>query len=150
VAGMSATPSFTDPGLEPATTYRYQVRASNTAGVSPVSATVTATTNSTSTGGCTATATVQSEWDQGYVIQVEVAPTGGPITGWAITFTLPAGHQLVNFWNAIVEVDGQVVTARNGPHNGNLSPGQVAGWGFQASRPSGSGLPPEFTCTATS
>jgi endoglucanase len=145
--GTSTTPSFTNSGLAAGTTFRYQVTASNPAGTSAPSAAVTATTNQVGTGGCTASDTVQSEWSQGYILQVEVAPAGAPITGWTVEFTLPAGHLLVNSWNADVEVDGQSVTATNLPHNGNLAPGQVAGWGFQASR--SGGLPPtDFTCTA--
>ncbi|HEY8471888.1 MAG TPA: glycoside hydrolase family 9 protein [Natronosporangium sp.] len=145
--GTSTTPSFTDSGLPASSTFRYRVIATNAAGASQPSATVTATTGEVGPAGCSATASVQSEWDQGYVLQVTVAPTGGPISGWTVEFTLPAGHQIANSWNADVDVNGQSVTASDVGHNGNLSPGQTASWGFQATR--GGGSPPaEFTCTA--
>jgi chitodextrinase len=148
--GMTASTSFTDTGLAPETTYRYQVTAHNTAGVSPASDTVTvATAPETGGEGCTATATVQSQWDQGYVMQVEVAPTAGAITGWTVSFALPSGHQIANSWNANVASASQPVTATNLSHNGNVAPGQVVGWGFQAGRPGGTSVPTQFTCTAS-
>jgi endoglucanase len=148
--GTTTGTSFTNTGLAAGTTFRYQVTASNTAGASPPSATVTATTSTTGTGGCTATAAVQSQWDQGYVLQVSVAPTTAAITGWTVTFTLPSGQQISNHWNANVVSASQPVTATNLPHNGGLAPGQTAGWGFQASRPnSGSAIPTALTCTAS-
>ncbi|MFD2353903.1 fibronectin type III domain-containing protein [Nonomuraea ferruginea] len=62
-AGTSATTSFTDTGLTAGTTYRYQVRARDAAGnVSPVSNTVQITTQGGTTGACSATPTVQSQW----------------------------------------------------------------------------------------
>jgi len=91
---------------------------------------------------------VQTQWGQGYVIQVSVAPTSGAINGWTVSFTLPSGHQVTNSWNADVTTTGQSVTAENLGHNGALNPGQSAGWGFQASR-SGTALPASYTCTAS-
>jgi endoglucanase len=151
VGAATTGTSFTDTGLTAGATFRYQVTASNAVGTSPPSAIVTATTSSVGTGACAGTATVQSQWAQGYVMQVQVTPSGGAISGWTVTFTLPAGQQLGNSWNADVDVDGQVVTARNLPHNGALGPGQSTDWGFQATRPSsGSATPPTaFACTAS-
>lgn len=98
-------------------------------------------------GGCTATVTVQSQWGQGYVAQVQVSPSGGAIQGWTVTLTLPSGHQVSNHWNAEVATTGQVLTAQNLSYNGNLAPGQSAEWGFQAGR-SDTALPSQATCTA--
>jgi endoglucanase len=147
--GTATGTSFTNAGLAAGSTFRYQITASNGAGASPPSATVTATTGPAGTGGCTATATVESQWDQGYVMQVVVAPTTAAITGWTVSFTLPSGQQVANSWNANVVSASQPATATNLPHNGSLAPGQTVGWGFQAGRPSGSAVPTAFTCTAS-
>ena len=78
---------------------------------------------------------MQSEWDQGYVLQVVVRNTGNSqLNGWTATATLPAGHQVVNGWNANLTTSGQTVTASSLDWNGNLAPGQEATFGFQASR----------------
>jgi hypothetical protein len=113
------------------------------------SPTATASPTPTPEGGegCTATATVQSQWDQGYVWQVQVTPTGGAISGWTVTVTLPGGHAIGNDWNADVSISGQEVTAGNLSWNGNVGAGQSAEWGFQASRPAGSGLPTGLSCS---
>lgn len=153
VATVSGT-TFTDTGLPSEATFRYQVTASNPAGTSPASDPVTATTDADDGGtgpgdGCTATATVQSQWGQGYVMQVQVAPDGGTINGWTVGFALPSGHEIVNHWGAGLSGTGPDRTATNLDYNGNLSPGQAADWGFQASRPGGTELPTEFRCTAS-
>ncbi|MEU4405921.1 cellulose binding domain-containing protein [Streptosporangium sp. NPDC023963] len=151
-AGTSATTSFTDTGLAPSTTYRYQVRARDAAGnTSPVSNTAEVTTRpGTSTGACTAVPTVQTQWSTGYVIQpLTVTNTGtSAITGWTVTFTLPAGHTLTGSWNGTTTVSGQTVTVRNVGHNGDLAPGAAtAGVGFQVSRPNGdTALPSGYAC----
>ncbi|WP_246089929.1 fibronectin type III domain-containing protein [Nonomuraea deserti] len=150
--GTSATTSYNDTGLTPDTTYRYQVRARDAAGnTSPVSNTAQITTRpGTSTGGCTAEATVQTQWGTGYVIQpLTVTNTGtATITGWTVTFTLPAGHTLTGSWNGTTTVSGQTVTIRNAGHNGTLAPGAATGGvGFQVSRPDGNtALPSGYTC----
>ncbi|SDK34684.1 fibronectin type III domain-containing protein [Nonomuraea jiangxiensis] len=151
-AGTSATTSFNDTGLTPSTTYRYQVRARDAAGnTSPVSNTVSVTTApGTSTGACTAAATVQTQWATGYVVQpLTITNTGtATITGWTVTFTLPAGHTLTGSWNATTTVSGQTVTIRNVGHNGTLAPGAATtSVGFQVSRPNGNtALPSGYTC----
>ncbi|MCK2214695.1 cellulose binding domain-containing protein [Actinomadura sp. ATCC 31491] len=151
-AGASATTSFTDTGLTPGTTYRYQVRARDAAGnLSPVSNTVQVTTQpGTPTGGCAAVPTVQTQWSTGYVIQPLTITNTGTTTmnGWTVTFTLPAGHTLTGSWNGTVSVSGQTVTVRNVGYNGTLAPGAATTtFGFQAGRPSGdASFPSGYTC----
>ncbi|MFC4009556.1 fibronectin type III domain-containing protein [Nonomuraea purpurea] len=150
--GTSATTSYGDTGLTPSTTYRYQVRARDAAGnTSPVSNTVQVTTQpGTPTGACTAAPTVQTQWATGYVVQpLTITNTGtSTITGWTVTFTLPAGHTLTGSWNGTATVSGQSVTIRNVAHNGTLAPGAATtSVGFQASRPNGNtALPSGYTC----
>ncbi|MEV4018674.1 fibronectin type III domain-containing protein [Nonomuraea angiospora] len=151
-AGTSATTSFSDTGLTPSTTYRYQVRARDAAGnTSPVSNTAQVTTQpGTSTGTCTAVPTVQTQWATGYVIQpLTITNTGtSTINGWTVTFTLPAGHTLTGSWNGTATVSGQTVTIKNAGHNGTLAPGAATtSVGFQATRPNGNtALPSGYTC----
>ena len=150
-AGTSATASFTNTGLAANTIYRYQVRARDAAGnASGFSGTITVTTaNGGGGGGCAATLTAQGQWSNGYVIQpARVTNTGtSSISGWTVTFTLPAGHTITGSWNATLTISGQTVTARGGGHNSALAPGGVGEWGFQASRPNGNtALPGPASC----
>ncbi|MFB4275935.1 MULTISPECIES: endo-1,4-beta-xylanase [unclassified Nonomuraea] len=150
--GQSTTNSITLTGLTPNTQYQVYVRARDGAGNlsanSPL-ATFTTTEGPGGGGGCTAAGTVQTQWNNGYVVQpVTVTNTGtSAITGWTVTFTLPAGHTLAGSWNATLTVSGQTVTARSAGYNGNLAPNASTSFGFQVSRPSGNTQTPSgYTC----
>lgn len=152
--GTASGTSFSNSGLSPNTTYRYQVRARDAAGnTSPVSNTVAVTTSSGGggTGTCAVTASVQSQWAGGYVLNVTVTNTGGSATsGWTVPFTLPAGHQVAGGWGASLATSGQSVTAGNLSYNGSLAPNQSATWGFQGSRPTSNNDVPTFSSCTTS
>ncbi|MFI7703793.1 endo-1,4-beta-xylanase [Nonomuraea sp. NPDC049480] len=150
--GQSTTNSITLTGLSPETPYQVYVRArdgaGNLSGNSPTAA-FTTIAGPGGNGGCTATGTVQNQWNNGYVVQpVTVTNTGTSAkSGWTVTFTLPAGHQITGSWNASLTVSGQTVTARNASHNGNLAPNAGTTFGFQAGRPNGNTQTPSgYTC----
>ncbi|MFI7453305.1 endo-1,4-beta-xylanase [Nonomuraea sp. NPDC049714] len=153
--GQSSTNSITLTGLSPQTQYQVYVRARDGAGnLSTPSATATFTT--TSGGGgpggpCTATGTVQTQWNNGYVVQpATVSNTGtSAINGWTVTFTLPAGHSLTGSWNATITTSGQTVTAKSVNHNSTLAAGAATSFGFQVSRPGGNTQTPSgYTCAS--
>lgn len=150
--GTSAGTTFTNSGLAANTSYCYRVTASNTNGTSTPSSTVTATTTGGGGGGCSATPTVQSQWQDGYVVQpVTVTNTGtSATTSWRVTFTLPSGHSIVGSWNATLSGTTGTVTATNMSYNGNLGPSANTSFGFQVSRPFGnSQVVSGFTCAAS-
>jgi hypothetical protein len=147
--GTSSTASFTDTGLSAGTTYRYRVRATNSAGTSGYSGIVNVTTSSGGGGGGGGTGSCTyhiDQWATGYVAYVTV---NGPTSGWSIGFTLGSGNSIVSSWNATITVSGTSGTATNAGYNGNLAAGQSAQWGFQGTRPSGGPLPSFPGCTAS-
>ena len=149
--GTATSNSFVNTGLTANTTYRYRVRATDAAGnVSAVSNTVTATTQTGGTaGGCSAVATIQTQWQTGYVIEpVRVTNTGtATINSWVVTFTLPAGHTITGSWNTVLTLSGQSVTARNASQNGSVAAGGNTTFGFQVARPDGNTqVPASYTC----
>jgi endo-1,4-beta-xylanase len=96
-------------------------------------------------------ATVQTQWQTGYVIEpVRVTNAGtAAINAWTVTFTLPAGHAITGSWNTSLALSGQTVVARNAGHNGTVAPGASTTFGFQVSRPSGNTqLPSGYACTS--
>ncbi|WP_188189295.1 cellulase family glycosylhydrolase [Nonomuraea sp. SYSU D8015] len=145
--GSTATNSITLTGLSPARTYQVRVRARDAAGnQSALSPAVSFTT--LAGGGCTAAGSAQSQWSTGYVAGVNVTNTSSTTkNSWTVTFTLPAGHTIVGYWNAAVTVSGQTVTAKNLSYNGTLAPNAGTGFGFQASRANGdTSLPSGYAC----
>ncbi|MFC0623442.1 cellulase family glycosylhydrolase [Kribbella deserti] len=146
--------TFTNTGLAANTSYCYRVTASNAAGTSAPSGTVTGTTTGGGDpgNGCSVVPTVQSRWDSGYVVQpVAVTNTRtSAISGWRVTFTLPAGHTIAGSWNASLSGTSGTITATNVPHNGNLPVGGKTSFGFQVNKPSGNSQSPSgFSCTAS-
>ncbi|HEX4817951.1 MAG TPA: cellulose binding domain-containing protein [Nonomuraea sp.] len=151
--GTSASPSFTNTGLSANTTYRYRVRATNSAGTSGYSGIVNVTTQSgggTGDGACAGSGSVQSQWDNGYVMLVTVTNTGtAPISGWTSSVTLPSGQQATGSWPGTLTTSGQTISQRSVSWNASLSPGQSTTWGFQATRAAGSTqVPTSFACTS--
>ncbi|TMR39201.1 1,4-beta-xylanase [Nonomuraea zeae] len=149
--GQSTTGSITLTGLTAATQYQVYVQARDGAGnvsASSQTATFTTQTGGGTGGSCTVAATTQTQWQNGYVIDpVRVTAGSSAISGWTVTFTLPAGHTVTGSWNAALTVSGQTVTAKNVGHNGNLGPGASTAFGFQVSRPNGNtSLPSGYTC----
>lgn len=148
VGGGTGT-SYTDSGLSPGTTYRYRIRARDAAGnLSPESATVTVTTlpGGGGGGGCVVTATTQTAWNNGYVIQPVTVTNRGTsaLSAWTVTFALPSGHTITGMWNASYTVSGGTVTVRS---NGALGPNASTSFGYQATRPTGNTqVPSGYTC----
>jgi hypothetical protein len=148
--GTSTTTSFTNSGLSAGATYRYRVRASNSAGSSGYSGIVNVTTPTSGGGGGggggTAGCTYHfDQWATGYVAYVTV---NGPTSGWSIPFTLGSGNTITSSWNATLTVSGTSGTATNASYNGTVAAGQSTQWGFQGTRPSGGPLPSFPGCTA--
>ncbi|GIH07649.1 hypothetical protein Rhe02_57160 [Rhizocola hellebori] len=154
LVGQPVNPPFTDTGLASASTFRYQVRARDTQNnVGPFTPVLAATTTSGGgSGGCSATLTLQTGWGNGYVMQPNTVTNTGTsaITGWTVTFALPAGHTITGSWNATVTISGQTVTARGiSGQNASLGAGASTTWGFQATRPNGNtAVPSGATCTS--
>jgi Glycosyl hydrolase family 12/Cellulose binding domain/Fibronectin type III domain len=141
--GTSTSTSFNDSGLAANTTYRYRVRATNSAGNSGYSGITNVTTQSGSSGGsCTYRF---DAWDVGFVAYVRV---NGPQSGWSIPFTLGSGSTITNSWNVTISGSGTSRTATNASYNGTIAAGQFVEWGFQGTRPAGGALPTFPGCTA--
>ncbi|GAB1820791.1 cellulase family glycosylhydrolase [Herbidospora sp. RD11066] len=137
--GTSTTNSLALTGLTASTAYTVYVRARDGAGnLSANSTSVTFTTSGGTSGGCTTTGTVQTQWGNGYVVQPVTVTNGStPRTSWTVTFTLPSGHTISGSWNANFSVSGQTVTATSMGYNGTLGAGASTSFGFQVTRPNG-------------
>jgi hypothetical protein len=142
--GTSTGTSFTDSGLSADTTYRYRVRATNSAGSSSYSAITNVTTSSGGGTGGSCTYRVDA-WDTGYVAYVQVL---GPQSGWSIPFTIGASDTIINSWNVTISGSGTNRTGSNVSYNGTIASGQSIEWGFQGNRPSGGALPTFPNCSS--
>ncbi|WP_229399535.1 GH12 family glycosyl hydrolase domain-containing protein [Micromonospora okii] len=115
----------------------------NTGGTPPI--TPPPTTPPPGTGGCAVKYTPTS-WNNGFTADVQITNTGSStISGWTLAYTLPAGQQVTNSWNATVSQSGSAVTARNFAHNGTLAPGGTANFGYQATLSGAYASPTSFT-----
>jgi mannan endo-1,4-beta-mannosidase len=135
--GTTTATTLTDPGLTPATTYRYQVTASNPAGSSPPSATLTVTTPPSGGGGGGCQITYQAaNWGghPGFTATVTVTNTSTTtITGWTAGLTYTAGQDVEEpGWNGTTTQSGAQVSTLNAAWNGTLAPNTSTSYGFNA------------------
>jgi acetylxylan esterase len=95
--------------------------------------------------GCRVTGTVNA-WNTGLTASITITNTGSTaISGWSLSFTLPAGQAITSGWNATYAPVSGAVTARNAAWNGTLAPGAPVGIGFQATHTGGTAAPTAFT-----
>jgi cellulase/cellobiase CelA1 len=98
-----------------------------------------------------ATAHLDSVWDDGFVATVTVTNTAATAIGrWSVVGTLPAGVRLVNAWSATTSLVGGTLTATNAAWNGTVAPGASTTFGLQAARSGGGTVAvPSLTCSTT-
>ncbi|MEO3858233.1 cellulose binding domain-containing protein [Acrocarpospora sp. B8E8] len=150
--GTSTTTSFTQSGVG---TFRYQIRARDTAGnasafTPPITVITPACPSPTpGTGACTAVYSQVSSWSGAFQGQVTVTNTGTtPTTGWTVTLTFPNGQQITQIWGARTSGTASPYTITNESYNGTLAPNASTTFGFLANW-SGTNNPPTTTCTRT-
>jgi hypothetical protein len=141
--------SLSDGGRAANTTYRYRVRAQNSAGTSGYSGITNCTTTGGTTttsqppppGGCSGTYQTVNSWSGGFQGAITVTNTSSStITSWRITFSL-GGASVQNFWGGRASGAAYV----NEPWNGTLSPNASTTFGFVANGAAPSSV--SVTCT---
>lgn len=147
--GTATGSSFTDTGLTPNTTYRYQARTRDAAGnLSAVSNTVTATTV-INTSGCAAAYRIVSAWGGAFQGEVTVTNTGNnPINGWRVTLTLSGAASISQIWGGRTSQTASPYTVANETWNGVLGPTATATFGFNANVAGSIGANGTVSCAA--
>ncbi|KJY43409.1 sugar hydrolase [Streptomyces sp. NRRL B-1568] len=93
--------------------------------------TLTGTAQAASVGAAFSTT---GSWSGGYTGQyVLTNSTGKELTGWKLTFDLPAGTKITSLWNGKHSVSGRSVTVESESWNGTIAPGKSVTVGFVAS-----------------
>jgi hypothetical protein len=113
-----------------------------------------ASTTSTTTGGgarsCAATASIQSQWQNGLVADLTIRNTGGSaINAWTLTWTFGGNQQITNSWGIVPTQSGASVTARNATYNGQIPVNGSTTGGYQVSFSGSPGSNSAIQCTAT-
>jgi beta-glucanase (GH16 family) len=97
-------------------------------------------------GTCSASYSVGSAWNGGFVSGVNVTAGSTPIKGWKVTMTLPSGVTITNLWSGVNTGTSGTVNVTNANYNGSLSAGQSTSFGLQGT---GTGTGATVSCTAT-
>jgi hypothetical protein len=107
-----------------------------------------AATTPAATGGLTATFSKDSDWGTGYQARYTIRNTGGTaVSGWQLTFALPAGAKLGSAWDATVTTSGGTSTAEDRGYNATIPAGAATEFGFVVA---GSGAPTGCTINGAS
>ena len=96
---------------------------------------------------CSARFEVVNSWQAGYEAKVTVRNGGDEtLTGWALTWTAPAGHEIKNLWGGTVEQDGETVTVRNADWNVTVPVKGTISVGLTVDAPEGDRPSPKVRC----
>lgn len=149
LVGTTAATTFTNTGLTPSTTYRYQVRARDAVpNFSANSGAATVTTAAGGGGTCNVTYGSTNWGSNGYTARVIITNTGASaINGWTLAFTYAAGQRLTPpGWSATwAQPTGSAdVTATNLTWNGTLAPNAVTTIGFNGTHTGANPAPTSF------
>ena len=135
IASGLTTTSYTDTGLNAATTYYYKVEAVDAAGSSGPSTQASATTKSSSGEfACHVIYNNVNQWNTGFQVAITIQNTGTVgINSWTLKWTLSGNQQITGLWNGSYTQSGQAVTVNNLSYNGTISAGGgYDGVGFTA------------------
>ncbi len=84
-------------------------------------------------------------WNTGFTAAITITNTSStPVNGWALTFTLPSGQNIVSGWNATYSPSSGAITARNVSYNASVPPGASVDIGFQATHTGNTSEPTAF------
>jgi serine/threonine protein kinase len=96
---------------------------------------------------CEATYEVKQSWPNGYQVKVTVRNDGDrTLSGWAVSWTMPAGHKIDGLWAGDLRSDGSAVTVRNLDWNVNIPAGGQIDFGFNASAQGDDRPEPKVSC----
>ncbi|MEV7225869.1 cellulose binding domain-containing protein [Polymorphospora sp. NPDC051019] len=80
---------------------------------------------------CTATATITSAWDGGFVASVTVRNTAAErLDGWRVWWRWPGDERIQTAWNAVPDGTAAEPAVRDAGHNATLPPGGSATFGL--------------------
>jgi serine/threonine protein kinase len=106
------------------------------------------TTTPTPEPGCTANYEVTNSWPNGYQVEVTVRNDDGRgLTGWTVSWQLPAGHTINNLWNGTLAQKGSTVTVTSAGYNAVLAANGTATFGYIATTSGDGPARPAVTCT---
>ncbi|MFF4904335.1 endo-1,4-beta-xylanase [Streptomyces sp. NPDC001260] len=84
-------------------------------------------------GACSATYSVQSQWNTGFTGQVTVSCSGASLSSWKANWTFGAGQRITQAWNATCTQSGSSVSCANASYNGSVPDGGSVTFGFNGS-----------------
>ncbi|MDC2955376.1 endo-1,4-beta-xylanase [Streptomyces gilvifuscus] len=91
------------------------------------------TTTPPPSGACSATYSVQSQWNTGFTGQVTVSCSGASLSSWTANWTFGAGQRITQAWNATCTQSGSSVSCANASYNGSVPDGGSVTFGFNGS-----------------
>src|SRR3954451_14124966 len=105
---------------------------------------------SAATTGCSVTYSLQSQWQGGFVANLNVTNLGSAVSSWTLTFAFPDANQKVSSgWSATWSQAAQQVTASSMSWNGSLGTNASAAIGFQGTYGSSNPVPTSFSLNGT-
>ncbi|GAB3443415.1 protein kinase [Actinophytocola sediminis] len=107
----------------------------------------TPTTTAPPAANCETRVTIGNSWENGYTASVSVRNTGDQdITGWQLSWTMPAGEQVADLWGGVVSQKAEAVTVTNADYNVLIKAKAAVDVGMRVEAPNGAGELPRIQC----
>jgi hypothetical protein len=134
IASNVTANSYSDKGLQPATTYYYVIEAVDAAGTSAPSAQASATTSSLSGNGFSCHVTYTLSWQNSNAFGANLAienTSSSAINNWTLSWTFANGQVITDLWCGALTQSGADVSVANLSYNGAIAAGATyTGLGF--------------------
>jgi hypothetical protein len=95
--------------------------------------------------GCNVLYAIQSDWGNGFVVNITITNLGAPITSWTLSYSYAGNQAVANGWNGNWSQAGKTVTVTNASYNGSLGTNGTASPGAQFSYSGSNAAPAAFT-----
>nr|AQQ75323.1 GH62 [uncultured bacterium] len=93
---------------------------------------------------CRVDYTVAAQWPGGFTANVVIHNLGDAVNGWRLTWSFPAGQQVVQLWNGSHTQSGAAVAVQNVSYNAAIPAGGNTTFGFNGSWTGANPAPSDF------
>ncbi len=95
--------------------------------------------------GCSVAYAIQSQWNNGFTVNITITNLGAPLTSWTLGYSYSGNQAVTNGWNGNWTQSGENITVTNASYNGSVATNGTVTPGAQFSYSGTNTNPTAFT-----